>query len=1270
MRNGWRKAWIIWGIALLGAASTAAPADQQPTEPLIQMTVEIDWNLPSLPTLPTGPEPITVTLGVDQGRVVEALAWPDPRSRGPSPTAGGPWRLGSEGSGRVRARVEAPIGATLTVQAGGQSFPFSLMALLEGPQRTAPPSLANVGVERLAWDPLEVCHDGDGTAEPGTAWPLTVGFNVLTPMQTEVSLRFSAELRPIRGGSPLWRTERSQVVVTNTASPPTLALNVPAPQTEGTYVLDIQSIWEPLAGRESSALGRWLKRRRGQHPASTASRQTTLAVVGVVGGTSAPGPSPGIEVTADLIDPSRIRAHRETGSGRSPAASALPTMRTGWMVPEPALFELRRADRLRNLIGRGGTDLATLAPADASGLAWSAFGLRVPHPGRPHRLSLTVLSGPPNALGVALIARSGPRGNPRVLLDVCAASPSQGDGAPLTLTWPVWPDVTEPIVIVFNRDPEASVRLGSIALNELAAPPPPLLLAETHAEAPRTLALYLPSLQDLERFGGHVDDGLSDTLELAGNLTRYLKHCGASTTVLPEGLADRARRLSLDGQADEDGTGPDRFDQILHALAARGLSALIDVRLDDNLPGLPPVDSAEALAKGLVRIDQRGLADGPAYQPLRLEVREALRLRIEAAISPRRSHPNLTGLLVRLGPGCTLPGSPETGLDDETYARFAHSLRPETARELPGLGTVGLKRFAARHDFLSGAGSTAWLDWRSREVGALYLDLSRAVRQTAPGAVLAVATPGLDNGPAGAQARRHDQMDRPPDRAWCAVGLDLRRWPLDVDAPTVLRGVAPTTDDLAHDLAVAPDLDAQVAARPERGLLLLDSANLDKGLTPGSGSQADPLAFQTRISNPNADHGPWTPARSAGPILVSRPGGDGPEADQPLGHALAVLDARWVVIEAGAVIGHEERVRHFARVLRGLPAPNESGPPHPRLDSGVAARTWTDSGHTYMALANDTPYTLRVDMTLAVPAEVSVDDLGRGLSLLYVAAPGGGRRLVVELGPFGVSALRIGRPAVRPERLALHFRNGPEPQAMALRDCVGRFGQALTATGPPNPGFEVPRPTTAEIKVARRPALACGWAASGDPSNAVEIDDERPHNGQGSLRLDAKALPTAAFGDWFLPPGGSPLTLRAWLRSDLPETQVRVWLDGQVAGQPIARFQDVAAKSAWTPITLTFADLPARGLDQARLRFEPLAAGRLWIDDLALTGQGPSESAARAQSVLVAAIQAFDEGRYADFARLVGSHRARLVPQTLIDDPTSLIRTGRANDLPKDRRLR
>ena len=73
--------------------------------------------------------------------------------------------------------------------------------------------------------------------------------------------------------------------------------------------------------------------------------------------------------------------------------------------------------------------------------------------------------------------------------------------------------------------------------------------------------------------------------------------------------------------------------------------------------------SAEALARGLVRVDRRGEADGPAYHPLHPEVGEALKRRVVEALAPRRMRPSLTGLLIRLGPGPTLLGGPDTGLE-------------------------------------------------------------------------------------------------------------------------------------------------------------------------------------------------------------------------------------------------------------------------------------------------------------------------------------------------------------------------------------------------------------------------------------------------------------------------------------------------------------------------------------------------------------------------------------------------------------------------------
>src|SRR5262249_26911330 len=143
---------------------------------------------------------------------------------------------------------------------------------------------------------------------------------------------------------------------------------------------------------------------------------------------------------------------------------------------------------------------------------------------------------------------------------------------------------------------------------------------------------------------------------------------------------------------------------------------------------------------------------------------------------------------------------------------------------------------------------------------------------------------------------------------------------------------------------------------------------------------------------------------------------DGPSADEPLGHALAALDAQFVFLAAAAVAGHEERIRRFASVFRALPAWPAS-PLGPRtepqgLPFGVAVRKMEDHTQTFPARANAPPYPIRLACLLEAPAAAPVEDLGRGLRLAPVAEPGG-RNLVLDLLPFGVGAIRVGAPRIR-----------------------------------------------------------------------------------------------------------------------------------------------------------------------------------------------------------------------------------------------------------------
>ena len=1240
-----------------------APGDDAPA---VRLTVELDWSVPA--AMPSTGADSGLVLGLTGGRVIEALPWPAGTSGGAERRPDGGWRLGPGRSGRARARIEAPTGSSLVLRAGGQEVRVPIVALLEGPQRTPAQAGVEIGVERLPWDALSVrMLEGDGMVAPGENVAVAIGLNFLTPEPAEVVARSSAELRPVGGGEPCWRDERVEVVATNPPAPATRVWNVPAPKVEGTYVLEVRSTWEPAAGTEGTRLGRFVRRRRNQGTGATSTRRVSLVVVG-------PAPAPesgGVDQDVDTIDLTRLRHHRPSASGRTPPAAP---GRRAWPVPEAALVEGSRRDRLRGWIARAGAETANLAAPDPSGLAWSALGLKVSRPGRPHRLTMTITGGHPSALGVAMVAPGGTRGRPRVVLDACASGPPILPGGPAAdFSWLVWPDSTEPVLVLVNRGPAATVQVGSVRLTELAGvPATPVAFAPAPDQA-RVLGLRLEGTAALDRFGGGGGPGPADLLATANNLARYMAHCGASAVVLPEGLADRSSRGALDGQAAEDAVGPDRLDLLLRILGRQGCSAWLEPALSGPLPGLPPPGSAEALARGLVRVDRGGQADGPAYHPLHPEVAKALRRRVAEALAPRRKRPSLTGLLIRLGPGPTLLGGPDTGLDDATFARFVReTFEAGTGQEVPGLGTTDPGRFAARAQFLAGSGRMPWLTWRSRGIAALYAELAEAARDAAPGAVLAVATPGLDDGPAGAEARRVDLAGLAPSYAWRAVGLDLEAWPGGAGGPIVMRGVGLSTDDLAHDLATSPDLDAHLVARPARGLLLGadDEAEVPDGSAPAEAS----------IGHLAGGTGVW---------LSAAPMAEGPAGDEAMGHALAALDARWAVLSATAVAGQEERVRRFARVFLALPASATTGPPPDRQPFGVAARTHRAGPSTFVALANDTPYPIRLETVLAAPPSATVDDLGRGLRLVPEVVAGRSH-VVLDLPPFGVAAIRVGAPKVELGSVT------PYPSKAVIAGMKARFDELSgrlarlngrpaseegtgsgSGTGPTNPGFEPGPSRVVELAVSRGAAAPDGWQVAGDPANRVEIDREHPHSGRSSLRLDARVPPASAVGDRFHPSVQSSLTAQAWLHADRPDAKVRVWIEGEAAGRPFVRRSELSAGPGWAATAVRVADLPAEGLDNVRLRFEMMTAGSLWIDDLDIAGETLSEpERLNARNALLAAMHAYRERRYADFARLAGSHWTRHAGGgngTVEGDPAEsagMLRTGDSTPLPPARRLR
>ena len=856
MRREWRNFLLALMLFLSGTGVAAAQQEnakeaQGAGGEFVHVTLEVIWGIPrSKDGLSGGVREESGTktgeqfvLELSGGRVIDGLVWPRREAvssggvalpeadvgMGPGPN--GSWRLGKEPEGRVRVRVEAPLDSIVVIRGGDQPrVTLPLVAILEKPQHTPPQSPLMVSVERLAWDSLIVdLRDSaqDGIVAPGSDVPVSVGFNILWPESAEVSVRTTAVLRSTRGGEDLGHYEPRdrEVVATNRREPSTRIWTVRAPRAEGTYVLEVSASWISTGVREGSVLGRLIRRRWPATVPNSAVRRVVFTVVDPANSvTTAQRDGRGRDIEVDTIDLTRSRSYRPLAVGRSPAAEP---GRFAWSVPPEALIEPSLRDRLRGWIKRTGAEASRLERASAAGLAWSAMGLKVTHPDRPHRLTLKVRGGEPAALGVALIEPGGEQGStPRLLLDACASGPPiLQDGPPATFNWLVWPSSAEMVLVLLNRGSEAEVRLGMVSLTELDELTELSTLVETRSTTARTFGLYLTGPNPLEPFGGNR--AAHDALTSAQNLARYLGYCGASAVVLPEQLADRSVRRALLGQADEDSTGPDRLDVIRRVLARQGLSLWLELDFTGPgaLPGLPRADSPDAARRGLVRLDSQGRPDGPEYHPLHPEVREAMKRRVTQALLERPLGPGAAsrgvGLLIRLGPGPTLLGTPETGADDATFDRFVQeSFSPETARGIPGLGVTDPDRFAVRSRYLAGVGRMPWLAWRGRAISSLYTELTETAQRAVPGSVLAVVTPGLDECPAGIEARRVDRAGLAPSQAWRNVGLDLPSWPNAPAAPPVFRGVVLSTDALGHDLATSPDLDALVAVRAHRGLLL------------------------------------------------------------------------------------------------------------------------------------------------------------------------------------------------------------------------------------------------------------------------------------------------------------------------------------------------------------------------------------------------------------------------------------------------------------------
>ena len=558
------------------------------TEEAVRLTIEVNWSMPSKGTeageaggeLAGSGQDAEVVLKTTSGRVVDAVAWPTEAGRvgttalsevpsdfGPGP--GGSWRLGRERGGRVRARIEAPLDAGLVVHRGDQVVNVPLVAILEKAQHTPPQSRLVVSVERLAWDSLTVDFRepaADGIAAPGSVVPVSIGLNILWPEAAEVAVRTALVLRSIRGGEVVWRSAPPDrlVVTTNGREPVLQTLNVPAPQNEGSYLLELSATWELTQGREGSRIGRLIRRRRPAPAASSAVRRVVLTVVDPQ---ARPGGCAWVVRSRSMhsIWGGRGACGRWRTGGRRRRGRAIcvggPAGGPDRAVASRAAAGLDHAHQRRGVEARpgrrhrpgvvgsrpqGGSSRPTASP-HGQGARRRAVGLG--RGGRRARRHELIASAAARRVRIGTVDSSG---RPSGRVQLAGVAELAGDGARSG-----------------QPQPRCRGQAGKRRTGRARRAGGPSRSRPSRAAATgRGLGLYLSG----PARWSHSMAATASMMPLrpppiSRNTCSY---CGATAVVVSEELADRSIRRALNGQADEDPTGPDRLETIWRVSDAAG----------------------------------------------------------------------------------------------------------------------------------------------------------------------------------------------------------------------------------------------------------------------------------------------------------------------------------------------------------------------------------------------------------------------------------------------------------------------------------------------------------------------------------------------------------------------------------------------------------------------------------------------------------------------------------------------------------------------------
>ena len=909
-------------------------------------------------------------------------------------------------------------------------------------------------------------------------------------------------------------------------------------------------------------------------------------------------------------------------------------------------------------------ELVELPPATAgSDPAWQSYTLPVREPGKPHLVEIEYPLGTEQHLAISLVEPDAAgqvtttQQDASLFSDTSSdASNSARDAKVAVHRFVIWPRTSAPQLLIVNRHPTQPGQYGIIKLltqDTAMAALTELPIADNSA---RLVAAYLSKPDLAGNFGAaeNFDPGngtsvqgwatflegarrLAQTLRLSGYNGMMLSVAADGSGLYPSRILQPSPRYDtgLLASSGQDPMRKDVLEMLLRVFDREGIRVFPTVQLAAPLPHLEALRlSGDVRSTGIACVGYNGQSwldenptnEGlaPFYNPLNDQVQAELVAMVAELTTRYGKHASFAGVGVQLsGEGYGLMPGLDWGLDDSTVSQFSNA----TGIAMPHRGA---DRFQQRANVLLGEHRQTWQRWRTDKLSQLYARLAKPLGSERSDLRLILTTEDLFTGPELRQ-RVRQAIANPTN-----FGEVLRDHGIDFEQLEALLGVT----------ALAPHQLNETGLLQEQVLDLRMNSAVEQGELLSAEQRSAELLFHTsrQFRLPSFDaHSPFGVEQTF-LTVSSHPCLAGVSQRRQLLTALAGDDPM-TIVEGGLQLPSrlDGQTRGILQTLQELPTENASV--RTQRQQPVVMRVYRTDGETIVALMNETPWPVQVEVPLTGSTSANWTKLGdAGLvtspELLAGTLQRDKQSWQVELPAYDLLAwrfedekLRVGELKVSISDLA---KQKLEQRIQEIESRAGNLNIERAYTQLQNPGFE--REDSSQ--------RILGWQPRQGALGAIALVDSGSHSGSHALRLKSEdAMGVAVQSHLFPAPSTGQLMVRVYLRFDqLDEAaQLQIVLQDQHEGRRYRQFATLAnrdlAGKGWQPYEFALSDVPFGEGEQLRLHFHLTGGAEVLVDDVQLVDLRFDEARQRALvKRIYAANIALEQGQVVDCLRVVDDY--------------------------------